>query len=88
MARSDHTRVSERTMEVDSASELAALLLAVDGPGLGGAVLDHPLHDVARQFSAAVQRSLPSPAPFWVTLASSQSPAMTLNPQLVHYPRN
>ncbi|MCZ8204840.1 magnesium chelatase subunit D [Gemmatimonas sp.] len=42
---------------------LAALLLAVDPHGLGGAVLDHPLHEQARQFGALVRAWLPAGAP-------------------------
>jgi magnesium chelatase subunit D len=42
---------------------LSALLLAVDAPGLGGAVLDHPLHEQARQFALLIQAWLPAGAP-------------------------
>ncbi|QJR35588.1 magnesium chelatase subunit D [Gemmatimonas groenlandica] len=42
---------------------LTALLLAVDARGLGGAMLDHPLHEQARSFSLLVQRALPDGAP-------------------------
>ncbi len=42
---------------------LTALLLAVDARGLGGAILDHPLHEQARAFSTLVQRALPDGAP-------------------------
>jgi magnesium chelatase subunit D len=42
---------------------LTALLLAVDARGLGGALLDHPLHEQARAFSSLVQRALPQGAP-------------------------
>jgi len=42
---------------------LTALLLAVDARGLGGAILDHPLHEQARAFSLLVQRVLPQGAP-------------------------
>lgn len=42
---------------------LTALLLAVDARGLGGAILDHPLHEQARTFSLLVQRALPDGAP-------------------------
>ncbi|WP_396220331.1 magnesium chelatase subunit D [Gemmatimonas sp.] len=42
---------------------LTALLLAVDARGLGGAILDHPLHEQARAFSSLVQRVLPQGAP-------------------------
>ena len=44
-------------------SALTALLLAVDARGLGGAMLDHPLHEQARAFSLLVQRALPDGAP-------------------------
>ena len=42
---------------------LTALLLAVDARGLCGAVLDHPLHEHARAFTALLQRALPDGAP-------------------------
>ena len=42
---------------------LTALLLAVDARGLGGAMLEHPLHEPARAFSLLVQRVLPQGAP-------------------------
>jgi magnesium chelatase subunit D len=42
---------------------LVCLLLAVDGQGLGGVVLDHPLHEVARQFTNALTTLLPDDAP-------------------------
>lgn len=42
---------------------LTALLLTVDARGLGGAMLDHPLHEQARAFSLLVQRALPDGAP-------------------------
>ncbi|MBU6365075.1 MAG: magnesium chelatase subunit D [Gemmatimonadetes bacterium] len=42
---------------------LVPLLLAVDPHGLGGAVLDHPLHEGARAFGTLVQALLPSGAP-------------------------
>jgi magnesium chelatase subunit D len=42
---------------------LTALLLAVDARGLCGAVLDHPLHEHARAFTALLQRALPEGAP-------------------------
>ncbi|WP_434480309.1 magnesium chelatase subunit D [Gemmatimonas sp.] len=42
---------------------LAALLLAVDARGLGGAVLDHPLHEQARLFGNLVRGWLPRGAP-------------------------
>ena len=42
---------------------LTALLLAVDARGLGGAMLDHPLHEQASAFSLLVQRVLPQGAP-------------------------
>lgn len=42
---------------------LIPLLLAVDPHGLGGAVLDHPLHEAARAFATRLQALLPSGAP-------------------------
>lgn len=42
---------------------LVAMLLAVDGLGLGGVVVDHPLHEVSRQFVEAVRAMLPRGAP-------------------------
>ncbi len=42
---------------------LTALLLAVDARGLGGAVLDHPLHEQARAFALLIQHALPDGAP-------------------------
>ena len=42
---------------------LAALLLAVDARGLGGAVLDHPVHEQARLFASLIRSWLPSGAP-------------------------
>ncbi len=42
---------------------LVAMLLAIDGAGLGGVVLDHPLHEVARRFVDATQGLLPRGAP-------------------------
>ena len=42
---------------------LAALLLAVDARGLGGAVLDHPVHEQARLFASLVRSWLPAGAP-------------------------
>ncbi len=42
---------------------LAALLLAVDARGLGGVVLDHPLHEQARRFGHLVRSWLPRGAP-------------------------
>lgn len=42
---------------------LAALLLAVDARGLGGAVLDHPVHEQARLFATLVRSWLPHGAP-------------------------
>ncbi len=44
-------------------SALACVLLAVDPTGLGGVLLDHPLHDVVRNLSSAIQRLLPAGAP-------------------------
>lgn len=46
-----------------SDAALVAMLLAVDGAGLGGIVLDHPLHDVTKQFVDAVQSLMPGDAP-------------------------
>lgn len=42
---------------------LAALVLAVDARGLGGAVLDHPVHEQARLFASLIRAWLPSGAP-------------------------
>lgn len=42
---------------------LIPLLLAVDPRGLGGAVLDHPLHEAARAFATRLQALLPADAP-------------------------
>lgn len=42
---------------------LTALLLAVDPRGLGGAVLDHPVHEQARLYSTLIRAWLPSGAP-------------------------
>lgn len=42
---------------------LVAALLAIDPQGLGGVVLDHPMHEHARAFSDAIQQLLPSGAP-------------------------
>jgi magnesium chelatase subunit D len=42
---------------------LSALLLAVDPRGLGGAVLDHPVHEQARLFGQLVRGWLPAGAP-------------------------
>ena len=42
---------------------LAAMLLAVDPRGLGGAVLDHPVHEQARLFGSLVRAWLPTGAP-------------------------
>lgn len=46
-----------------SGGALTALLLAVDPRGLGGAVLDHPLHEQARTFASLVRAWLPAGAP-------------------------
>lgn len=46
-----------------SGGALAALLLAVDAHGLGGAVLDHPHHEQARTFASLVRAWLPAGAP-------------------------
>jgi magnesium chelatase subunit D len=48
---------------LDDDAMLAAALLAVDPLGLGGAVLDHPSHEAAREWTALVQRLLPAGAP-------------------------
>ena len=45
-----------------SREALSALLLAVDPRGLGGAVIDHPLHEVARAFAEIVRQLLPNGA--------------------------
>ncbi len=42
---------------------LIAALLAIDPRGLGGVVLDHPMHEQARAFTDAVQRLLAVGAP-------------------------
>ncbi len=42
---------------------LAAMLLAVDGVGLGGVVLDHPMHEASRRFVEALHAMLPADAP-------------------------
>lgn len=42
---------------------LSAMLLAVDARGLGGAVLDHPVHEQARLFGNLVRSWLPRGAP-------------------------
>jgi magnesium chelatase subunit D len=53
-----------RTRELPNTSgALTALLLAVDARGLGGAVLDHPLHEQARAYALLVQGWLPAGAP-------------------------
>lgn len=49
--------------ESRSPAALAAMLLAIDGAGLGGIVLDHPLHESARHFVDSVQAMLPDGAP-------------------------
>ncbi|AMW04595.1 magnesium chelatase subunit D [Gemmatimonas phototrophica] len=46
-----------------SLSALSALLLAVDARGLGGAVLDHPVHEQARLYGSLVRAWLPRGAP-------------------------
>lgn len=48
---------------MSSDTSLVAALLAIDGAGLGGVVLDHPVHDVARRFVDSVQAMLPDGAP-------------------------
>ena len=55
--------MSSRHAELPQGPALAALLLAVDARGLGGAVLDHPLHEQARAFTHIVQQALPVGAP-------------------------
>jgi len=55
--------MSSRHAELPQGPALAALLLAVDARGLGGAVLDHPLHEQARAFTRIVQQALPVGAP-------------------------
>lgn len=47
----------------NTSGALTALLLAVDAGGLGGAVLDHPLHEQARTYALLVQGWLPAGAP-------------------------
>ncbi len=47
----------------DDDALLTAALLAIDARGLGGVVLDHPMHEHARAYSDAVQRFLPANAP-------------------------
>ncbi len=42
---------------------LVAALLAIDPRGLGGVMLDHPMHEQARAFTDAVQRFLADGAP-------------------------
>ena len=57
---------SRATREVDTSDSdvaLLAMLLAVDGLALGGIVLNQPLHEVAREFVAALHGLLPSGAP-------------------------
>lgn len=51
------------TIEVASDAARIALLMAIDGAGFGGAVIDHPLHDVARQYADAFRLLLPAGAP-------------------------
>lgn len=51
------------TIEVSSDAARIALLMAIDGAGFGGAVIDHPLHDVARQYVDAFRLLLPAGAP-------------------------
>jgi magnesium chelatase subunit D len=54
---------TSRTELPGSGAALSALLLAVDPQGLGGAVLDHPLHEHARVYAALVRAWLPRGAP-------------------------
>jgi magnesium chelatase subunit D len=42
---------------------LVAAMLAVDGAGLGGVVLDHPAHDLSRRFVDGLRLLLPAGAP-------------------------
>ncbi len=42
---------------------LVAAMLAVDGAGLGGVVLDHPAHDLSRRFVDGLRALLPTGAP-------------------------
>ncbi len=58
---SDHA--DEALSPAPSDTALVALLLAVDGAGLGGVVLDHPLHETSRQFVNYVRALLPEGAP-------------------------
>ena len=44
-------------------ASLVASLLAIDGTGFGGVVLDHPMHDTARRFVDALHALLPVGAP-------------------------
>lgn len=46
-----------------TAQALTALLLAVDARGLGGAILDHPVHEPARGYAHLVRGWLPRGAP-------------------------
>ena len=56
--------MSSRSADLpQSHGAIAALLLAVDAPGLGGAILDHPVHEHASQFARVVQGGLPRGAP-------------------------
>ncbi len=47
----------------DDDALLIAALLAIDPRGLGGVLLDHPMHEHARAFSETVQQLLPAGAP-------------------------
>lgn len=53
---------AEGVQSLDDALLIAALL-AIDPRGLGGVVLDHPMHEQARAFTDALQRLLPPDAP-------------------------
>lgn len=55
--------MSARTDLPASLGALSALLLAVDARGLGGAVLDHPLHEQARLYASILRAGLPRGAP-------------------------
>lgn len=55
--------MSARTDLPVSLGALSALLLAVDSRGLGGALLDHPVHEHARLYSSLVRAWLPRGAP-------------------------
>ncbi len=52
----------ESLRSLDDATLIAAML-AIDPRGLGGIVLDHPMHEQAHAFCEAVRRLLPAGAP-------------------------